>query len=54
VHSLVDVSHRQLGLSLEIVLWRQANRRFRFEVWRSLVDYLIALICDAARGAPDF
>lgn len=89
VHSLVDVSHRQVGLSLsgrstvrvlsagcpldlhpdtfpagmatrtlfakaEIVLWRQADQRFRIEVGRSFADYVIALVCDAARGAPNF
>lgn len=87
-HSLVDVSHRQVGLSLtgggsrrllsagcpldlrskafppgramrtvfakaEIVVWRQAEERFRIEVWRSFADYVLALLSEAARGASD-
>lgn len=89
LHSLVDVSHRQVALDLggrgaarllsagcpldlhadaftsgmaartlfakaEIVLWRQADDRFRLEVWRSFADYVVALLADAARGAPDY
>jgi len=87
-HSLVDVSHRQIGLEasgpraalvlnagcpldlgpeafppgmaarsilgrIEIVLWRRDAERFRIEAWRSVADYAVRFLAEAARGAPE-
>ncbi len=86
-HSLVDISHRQIGLiasrpaaarvlnagcpldldlaafpigvatrtlfdKAEIVLWRRAATAFHIEVWRSFAPHVVALLAEAARGAP--
>ena len=86
-HSLVDISHRQIGLIVsrpaaarvlnagcpldldlaafpigvatrtlfdkaEIVLWRRAATAFHIEVWRSFAPHVVALLAEAARGAP--
>jgi sarcosine oxidase, subunit gamma len=88
-HSLVDVSHRQIGLiasgpaaarvlnaggplaldlkafpvgfatrsvfdKAEIVLWRRAQATFHVEVLRSFAPYLVGLLAEAARGAPQW
>ena len=88
-HSLVDISHRQIGLvasgpaaaravnagcplaldlkafpvgfatrsvfdKAEIVLWRRAEATFHVEVWRSFAPYLVGMLAEAARGAPQW
>jgi sarcosine oxidase, subunit gamma len=48
----VDMAARTILAKTEIVLWRQASDCFRIEVWRSFAEYAVALLSEAARGAP--
>ena len=49
----VDMAARTILAKTEIVLWRQAGDCFRVEVSRSFVEYAVALLSEAARGAPE-
>jgi len=49
----VDMAARTILAKTEIVLWRQAGDCFRVDVSRSFVEYAVALLFEAARGAPE-
>jgi sarcosine oxidase subunit gamma len=45
----VHMCTRTVLAKAEIVLWRTAPEVFHLEVWRSFVDYVSQLLCEAAR-----
>jgi sarcosine oxidase, subunit gamma len=45
----VGMATRTLFAKAEIVLWREAQERFRIEVWRSFAAYLHGLLREASR-----
>ncbi len=49
----VDMAARTILAKTEILLLRQAGDCYRIEVWRSFAEYAVALLSEAARGAPD-
>ncbi|MGL4322804.1 MAG: sarcosine oxidase subunit gamma [Beijerinckiaceae bacterium] len=50
----VDMVARTIFMKCEIVIWRRAETHFHLEIVRSLADYVIDHLIEAARSAPAF
>ena len=50
----VDMVARTIFMKCEIVIWRRAETHFHLEIARSLADYVVDHLIEAARSAPAF
>ncbi len=48
----IGMATRTIFDKAEIVLWRREGLAFHVEVWRSFASYLVAVLTEAAKGAP--